>query len=113
MDFRHDNSAIIRTDNVILRASGLKKMIMNHLFYEKFGVCINRLHSSVVEHSPRTQEVPGSNPAGGETSFKKIKIFFFNWRQKFSKSDLSSRVDSSRITSATADGHGDGDFGAI
>ena len=26
---------------------------------------------------------------------------------------LSSRVDSSRITSATADGHGDGDFGAI
>ena len=28
-------------------------------------------------------------------------------------SNLSSRVDSSRITRATADGHGDGDFGAI
>lgn len=49
---------------------------VKHLGKKKFGVCMNRLHSSVVEHSLRTQEVPGSSPAGGENFLQIYKIIF-------------------------------------
>ena len=50
-------------------------VIVKHLGKKKFGVCMNRLHSSVAEHSLRTQEAPGSNPTGGTLS-KNKKSFF-------------------------------------
>ena len=59
---------------------GLKKLL----------VCMNRLYSSVVEHSLRIQEVPGSNPIMGGNSFVTFAIFFINWRQKLSKSQSPS-----------------------
>ena len=45
---------------------------------------MNRLHSSVVEHSLRTQEVPGSSPAGGE-NFLQISNFFISKESEISK----------------------------
>ena len=45
-------------------------VIMKHLGLKKVWVCMNRLHSSVAEHSLRTQEVPGSIPG------RSLKIFF-------------------------------------
>ena len=53
-------------------------VIVKDLGKKKVRVCMNRLHSSVAEHSLRTQEVPGSNPIVGETIAKFQVFFFFN-----------------------------------
>ena len=54
-------------------------VIVKHLAKKKVLVCMNCLYSSVVEHSPRTQEVTGSIPGRGntETISKVQKIFFY------------------------------------
>ena len=51
-------------------------VIVNHLGKKKDWVCMNRLYSSVVEHSSRTQEVPGSNPDGRKL-FRNFRDFFY------------------------------------
>ena len=64
-------------------------VIVKHFGKKKDRDCMNRLYSSVVEHSLRMQEVPGSIPGRGiiETISKFQTIFFISKDSENSKSN--------------------------